>query len=62
VQRLRDVLAGLNPQLPTEVFDDVFQKLIRPEGTMLEARDPAFHRQLIDGGIVEDRHSEARRG
>src|SRR5437867_4219797 len=54
-QRLRDALANLNPQLPTEALDDAFRKLIRPEGPTLEARNRAVHRLLVDAVAVEYR-------
>ena len=53
--RLRDTLARLNPNLPTEALDDAFRKLTRPEGPTLEARNRAFHRMLVDGVTVEYR-------
>jgi type I restriction enzyme R subunit len=31
-QRLRNVLAQLNPTLPAEALEDAFRKLTRPEG------------------------------
>lgn len=34
-QRLRDALARLNPELPTEALDDAFRKLTRLEGAEL---------------------------
>ncbi len=55
-RRLRDALAGLNPGLPESALDDAFRKLIRPEGSTLEARNRAFHRMLVNGlplGIIE---------
>ena len=52
-QRLRDALAKLNPQLPTEALEDAFRKLARPEGATLEARNRAFHRMLVEGVTVE---------
>ena len=54
-RRLRDTLARLNPNLPTEALDDAFRKLTRPEGPTLEARNRAFHRMLVDGVTVEYR-------
>ena len=54
-QRLRDTLARLNPNLPTEALDDAFRKLTHPEGPTLEARNRAFHRLLVDGVTVEHR-------
>ena len=52
-KRLRDVLARLNPDLPSEALDDAFRKLIRPEGSTLEVRNRAFHRMLVRGVTVE---------
>jgi type I restriction enzyme R subunit len=54
-QRLRDALARLNPDLPTEALEDAFRKLTRPEGTELVARNRAIHRLLVDGVNVEYR-------
>ena len=59
-RRLRDALAQLNPRLPVEAQDDAFRKLIRPEGSSLEARNRAFHRMLVNGVGVEYRDSEGR--
>ena len=53
--RLRDALERLNPDLTAEALDDAFRKLARPEGPMLEARNRAFHRLLVDGVTVEYR-------
>jgi type I restriction enzyme R subunit len=57
-QRLRDALARLNPDLPSEALDDAFRKLTRPEGPTLEARNRSFHRQLVDGVTVEYRRPD----
>ena len=54
-RRLRDTLARLNPNLPTEALDDAFRKLLHLEGPTLEARNRAFHRLLVDGVTVEYR-------
>ena len=54
-QRLRGALERLNPALPAEAVDDAFRKLIRPEGSTLEARNRALHRMLVDGVTVEYR-------
>ena len=55
VQRLRDALMLLNPNLPAATLDDAIRKLTRPEGSTLEARNRAFHRMLVDGVTVEYR-------
>ena len=59
-RRLRDSLAELNPDLPSDALDDAFHKLTRPEGATLEARNRAFHRMLVEGMTVEHRDSEGR--
>ena len=51
--RLRDTLARVNPTLPAEALDDAFRKIMRPEGSTMEARNRAFHRLLVDGVTVE---------
>ena len=53
--RLRDALAALNPSVPSSALDDAYRKLIRPEGSTLEARNRAFHRILVNGVTVEYR-------
>ena len=54
-QRLRNALARLNPNLPSEALDDAYRKLTRPEGSSLEARNRDFHRMLVRGVTVEYR-------
>jgi type I restriction enzyme R subunit len=57
-QRLRDALARLNPELPSEALEDAFHKITRPEGPTLEARNRAFHKNLVEGVNVEYRRSD----
>ena len=57
-QRLRNALARLNPALPAEALDDAFRRIMRPEGPMLEARNRAMHRLVVDGVTVEYRSAE----
>ena len=59
-RRLRDALARLNPAVPSEALDDAFRRLIRPEGSTLEARNRAFHRMLTEGVTVEQRGGDGR--
>ena len=62
-QRLRAGLARLNPSLSADALDDAFRRLTRPEGSTLEARNRAFHRQLTEGITVEARAADgATRG
>ncbi len=57
-QRLRDALARLNSDLPTEALEDAFRKLTRPEGADLMQRNRALHRLLVNGVTVEYRTRE----
>ncbi len=54
-QRLRDALAQLNPDLPTDALDDACRQLTRPAGPTLAARNRDLHRMLVDGVTVEYR-------
>ena len=56
-RRLRDAVATLNPSLPASALDDAHRKLIRPEGSTLEARNREFHRMLVNGVEVEYREA-----
>lgn len=53
--RMRDKLAGLNPNLPADALDDAFRKLARPEGVDPIARNRVLHRLIVDGVTVEYR-------
>jgi type I restriction enzyme R subunit len=57
-RRLRDALARLNPELPSEALEDAFRKATRAEGATLEARNRARHRMLVDGVTVEHRRRD----
>ncbi len=57
-QRLRDALARLNPDLPSEALDDAFRKLIRPEAAELAPCNRSVHRLLVNGVNVEYRTSD----
>ncbi|MGH8426891.1 MAG: type I restriction endonuclease subunit R [Gammaproteobacteria bacterium] len=59
-QRLSDALTRLNPTLPAEALEDAFRRLTRIEGPMLESRNRAVYRHLVEGVTVEYRHPEGR--
>ena len=56
--RLRNALDRLNPALPAGALHDAMQRLMRPEGATLEARNRAFHRMIVDGIAVEYRTAD----
>ena len=55
---LRDRLAKLNPDLPTDALADASRKLTSPPGASLEARNRSFHGMLVDGVAVEYRQDD----
>ena len=55
---VRGSLRRLNSDLPDEALADALRKLTRPEGAMLESRNRAFHRMLVDGVAVEYRAAD----
>ena len=59
-RRLRDAIALLNSHLPDSAIEDAYRKLTRPEGSMLESRNRAFHRMLVNGVTIEYRDHEGR--
>ena len=58
VQRLRDALMRLNPELPAEALEDAFRKLTRPQAPDLVRCNRTLHRLLVDGVTVEYRDAE----
>jgi type I restriction enzyme R subunit len=52
-RRLRQALVRLNPDLPSEVLDDAFRKLMRTEAPTLLERNRAVHRVFVEGVTVE---------
>ena len=57
-RRLRDALARLNPDLPTEAIADAFRKLTKVDAPSLVERNRALHRLLVDGVTVEYRRKD----
>jgi type I restriction enzyme R subunit len=56
--RLREALARLNPDLPSEALEDAFRRLTRIGAPSLLERNRAFRRMLIDGVDVEYRRED----
>ena len=62
-RRLRENLAILNPDLPSEALEDAFRRVTRSMGPTLDIRNRAFHRMLVEGVTVEFRAADgAARG
>ncbi|HEY5466170.1 MAG TPA: type I restriction endonuclease subunit R, partial [Clostridia bacterium] len=56
--RLKQALAKLNPELPTEALEDAYRKLMRVDAPSLIERNRAFHRLLVNGVTVEYRRKD----
>ncbi|ULA68398.1 MAG: Putative type I restriction enzyme HindVIIP R protein [Nitrospira sp.] len=57
-RRLRQALARLNPDLPSDALEDAYRKLTRVDAPSLVERNRAVHRMLIDGVNVEYRRKD----
>ena len=58
VGRLKQALAKLNPELPTEALEDAYRKLTRTDAPSLIERNRAVHRMLVNGVTVEYRRKD----
>jgi type I restriction enzyme R subunit len=52
-RRLRDALAHLNSQVPSDALEEAFRKLTRPDSPSLIGNNYVIHRMLIEGIPVE---------
>ncbi len=58
VQRLRDAIERLNPDIPAEAREEALRKILRPDSPSLVGNNRAFHRMLRDGVEVEYRSDD----
>ncbi|MEO0074067.1 MAG: type I restriction endonuclease subunit R, partial [candidate division WOR-3 bacterium] len=58
LERFRNALQRLNPDLPEGTLADVERRLLRPESPLLSANNRQFHRWLVDGVTAEFRASD----
>jgi type I restriction enzyme R subunit len=58
LDRLREALDRLNPQIPAEARDEALRKVLNPESPSLVANNRKFHGMLRDGVEVEYRRSD----
>ncbi len=56
--RLRQAVAALNPDVPSEALDEAVRKVTHPESPSLVANNRAFHRMLVDGVQVEHKRPD----
>jgi len=53
LERLRDAIDRLNPNIPADARDDALRKVLRPDMPTLVTNNRAFHKMLRDGVEVE---------
>ena len=58
VERLRDAIDRLNPNIPADAREDALRKVVRPDRPTLVTNNRAFHRMLRDGVEVEYRRED----
>jgi type I restriction enzyme R subunit len=58
VDRLRNAIRRLNPELPDEACEDTLRKVLRPDLPSLIQNNRAFHRRLRDSVEVEYRRGD----
>lgn len=58
IERLRDAIDRLNPDIPGDAREDALRKVLRPDRPTLVTNNRAFHRMLRDGVEVEYRRED----
>jgi len=61
VDRLRDALLRINPEVPAEAIEEAMRMVTRPESPSLVINNRAFHRLLTDGVDVSWREEDGER-
>ncbi len=56
--RLQDMVARLNPEIPTEAREEAIRKVLHPDSPALVQNNQTFHQILVDGVEVEYRQSD----
>ncbi|NPV81515.1 MAG: hypothetical protein HPY52_14850 [Firmicutes bacterium] len=56
--RLRQALAGLNPDVPAEALEEAFRRLTRSDGPTLVAHNRAIHQMIVNGVSAEYRRPD----
>ena len=58
IERLRDAVAGLNPELPLDAVEDAVKTALRPESQVAESENWRAYRLLVEGVPVDFRGSD----
>lgn len=59
VDRLKDALAQLNPNLPQDALNEAFRKITIPQNPGLIINNRAFHKMITDGVDVQVKQKDA---
>ena len=57
-RRLRDAVARLNPEIPTDAQKEAIRKVLNPDSAALIQNNRTFHQMLVDGIEVEYRQPD----
>ena len=57
-RRLRDAVARLNPEIPTDTQEEAIRKVLNPDSPALVQNNRTFHQMLVDGIEVEYRQPD----
>ena len=57
-RRLRDAVACLNPEIPTDAQEEAIRKVLHPDSPALVQNNRSFHQMLVDGIEVEYRQPD----
>lgn len=58
VERLRDAVIRINPDIPEEAREEAIKKVLRTESLQLIINNQNFHKKLVEGVDVEYRRKD----
>ena len=61
-RRLRDAIARLNPEIPTDAQEEAIRKVLNPDSPALLQNNRTFHQMLVEGIEVEYRQLDGTVG
>lgn len=61
VERLRDALERINPEIPSEAIEEAMRQVLRPESPSLIENNRRFHKMLTDGVDVSWRTEDGEK-
>ncbi len=58
LERLKNALSRINPQLPPDTIDDIVRKIVASETPSLVEENRRLHKLLVDGVAVQYMHAD----